>query len=188
MSQPKKNINWLKSDAKIILEYDVAEGFISMDEVSCTASFLWNSFYRHQFEFRNVPFLQFEKRLSTLRASHRFHQDEAKQKEPAMLQFRRNHPRKRVNKRGEVNYDISPAKNFLIEDVKNKVHETLKLFDFRNTREEYLPFKLIKFKEHVYQEIEKQKFIFYLELKRKKENQVLRSAARPSPVVSRLYY
>ena len=89
-----------------------------------------------------------------------------------------------------VKYSMTffPAKRWLREDVKNKVHETMKPSEFRNTRAEYLPFKLHKFKEHVYQEIKRQKFIFYLQQKRKKEAQVLRCAGRPSPVEGRLYY
>ena len=72
------------------------------------------------------------------------------------------------NKRGELVFDLSEAKELLREDVANKIHERLTPLQLKNTRDEYAPFTLEVFKQRIYQEVRYQKYLFYLNQKRDK--------------------
>ena len=53
------------------------------------------------------------------------------------------------------------------KDVQNKLHKIISPSELQKTRTEYKPFQKQKFKEHIYQEVWHQKFIFYLQQKQK---------------------
>ena len=188
MSEPTTKIKWIDSEAKAILEYDLVEGFLSMDEVKCTAEFAWSTYYRYLPQFKKVPFQQFEDMLKAHRNTIRFKWGRAFRDQDAYMQYRCNHPTQIRNQRGELNFDVSSARNMLREDVRNKFHEGITPTEFQRTRPEYGGFKTKKFKEHIYQEVRRQKFIFYLQQKRKKQDQILRCAGRSDNVIGRLYY
>ena len=79
------------------------------------------------------------------------------------------HPRASHNQRGELIFDLDEAKLLLREDVKNKVHLGMTPRELHNSRPEYLRFKGKIFRQRIYQEVRRQKFIHYLELQREKE-------------------
>ena len=141
MVEPTIKIKWEKSEAKAILEYDLAEGFLSMDETKCPAQFAWDTYYRHLPQFKMVPFKQFEDQLEAHRNSFRFKLGRAFRDPEAFVKYHRNHPTQARNKRGELNYDASPAKKLLREDVKNKEHEDITPTEFQQSRNEYAGFK-----------------------------------------------
>jgi hypothetical protein len=60
---------------------------------------------------------------------------------------------------------MTEAKELLQEDVKNKVHETMAPADLQASRTPYHPFKPDIFRKRIYQEVRRQKFLFYLQLK-----------------------
>ena len=102
-------------------------------------------------------------RLAAAKDSHR-----ALQEGQYLVQDRQLYPRQPYNERGELKFDIHPAKLLLREDIKNKVHLTTHKASrqLQNLRPEYLLFKPNKFAERIRQEIKPQKYFHYLELKR----------------------
>jgi hypothetical protein len=64
-----------------------------------------------------------------------------------------------------VVFDMTEAKELLQEDVRDKIHETMAPADLQASRTQYHPFKPDIFRKHIHQEVRRQKFLFYLELK-----------------------
>jgi hypothetical protein len=79
------------------------------------------------------------------------------------------HPRQDRNNRGELVFDLHPAKLLLREDVESGEHERMTPSDFQATRPEYMLLKPNKFKERIYQEVKRKKYLYYLGLKRMQE-------------------
>ncbi len=67
------------------------------------------------------------------------------------------------NNRGEPVFSQHSAHHLLREDVKNKKHEGMPPSSFQMTRPEYMHFKPRIFKERIYQEVWREKFINHLE-------------------------
>lgn len=88
------------------------------------------------------------------------------------------YPREPEDHNGELDWDLSEAKLLLREDLKSGGLTSLPPAALHASRPEYLMFPARKFKEHVYQEIKRQKFIFWLELKR--QEQLKKSRPRQS--------
>lgn len=64
---------------------------------------------------------------------------------------------------------MTNAKKLLRDDVARGLHKGITPRLFQSSRKEYHPFKARKFKERIYQEVRYQKFVAYLEDKRKKK-------------------
>ena len=76
----------------------------------------------------------------------------------------RSHPRDKThNNCGEPVLSQHPAHHLLREDVKHKKHEGMPPSSFQMTRPEYMHFKPRIFKERIYQEVRREKFINHLE-------------------------
>ena len=71
-----------------------------------------------------------------------------------------------VKHRGEPVFDVSNAKMLLRGDVADGKHLTMQPALLQQLRREYHPFKPRKFKERIYQEVRRVKFLTYLEQKR----------------------
>jgi hypothetical protein len=76
------------------------------------------------------------------------------------------YPRSEKNSRGELVFDLHPAKMLLREDLKNGLHKRMSPSALRRTREEYKAFGKSIFKHRIYQELARQKMINWLEKKR----------------------
>jgi hypothetical protein len=61
--------------------------------------------------------------------------------------------------RGELVFDLHPAKLLLREDVKSGENGRMTPSDFQATRPEYMLFKPAKFKERISQEVKRKKYI-----------------------------
>ena len=59
-----------------------------------------------------------------------------------------------------------PSMELIRDDINNGKHKGLKPSEFQATRPEFKEIDKTKFKERMYQEIKRKKFIFYCELKR----------------------
>jgi hypothetical protein len=70
------------------------------------------------------------------------------------------------NRRGELIIDLSPIKGLVRDDVKDGKHKGLTPSEFQETRPEYSQVGKKRFKERLYHEIKRKKFIFHCELKR----------------------
>ena len=85
-----------------------------------------------------------------------------------LLHDQRLYPRQLHNERGELVFDMHPAKGLLREDVKNKLHVTTyhTSGELQASRPEYMLFKPKKCRERILQEIKLAKYFHYVELKR----------------------
>jgi hypothetical protein len=161
-------INWRKAAAREIILEDLEPGGIlnGLDHLSATD--VWE-FYRKLPQFELVVFSQFEERLKCHREQAGPLSEMAKRDAAAVLHDRSLYERCPNNTRGELVFDMHPAKHLLRADVKNKLHETLKPYALQQTRPEYMMFKKEIFKHRIYQEIRHQKFLHFLALKRDKQ-------------------
>jgi hypothetical protein len=168
MSKTKGWIIWRKSDARAMILEDLEPGgvLIGMDHLS--AEDVWE-YYRKEPQFKLVVFSQFEARLKDHRKQAGDARKMAKRDALAVVHDRSLYQRHPHNKRGELVFDMHPAKHLLRTDVKDKVHETMGPSALQKTRPEYMLFKQEIFQHRIYQEIRHQKFLHYLALKRAKQ-------------------
>ena len=163
-------VDWRVSAARAILVRDLEPGGLlhNMDVVPAAHLF---KFYKNLPEFADVPFDQFKERLK----DHRKQSNDAKalveRDHKAQQVDRRVHPRKDRNCRGELVFDIHPAKYLLRMDVANGVHLKLKPMALRKTRPAYMEFKPEIFKFRIYQEVRRVRYFNYLRLKEEEAKQ-----------------
>jgi hypothetical protein len=165
-----KYIKWISSEARKIIISDLEEGILDVDAPS--AKNAWDECYSKMAEFANVPFEQFQKRLADHRIQQQTRLNKSTMEEGLYEGDKLMHARQDRNNRGELVFDLHPAKLLLREDVESGEHERMTPSDFQATRPEYMLFKLNKFKERIYQEVRRKKYLFYLELKRDKERKM----------------
>jgi hypothetical protein len=162
-----KYIKWVVSEAKKIIIADLEAGILDVDAPS--AKNAWDECYSKLAEFANVPFEQFQKRLADHRDQHQRQLSKATMEEILYERDKLMHTRQDRNNRGELVFDLHPAKLLLREDVESGENERMTPSDFQGTRPEYMLFKPNKFKERIYQEVKRKKYLYYLELKRLQE-------------------
>jgi hypothetical protein len=153
-----KYIKWVDREAKKILIADLEEGILDVDAPS--AKNAWEECYSKLAEFANVPFKQFQKRLADHREQHQRRLSKATMEEILYERGKLMHPRQDRNNRGELVFDLHPAKLLLREDVESREHEPMTPSDFQATRPEYMLFKPNKFKERIYQEVKRKKYLY----------------------------
>lgn len=159
-------INWRSSKAREIIIEDLEPGGIlwgrdSLQEVDC-----WR-FYRNLPEFENVLFEQFKDRLKEHRKQANKLKELSHRDLRAFLHDMALHPPTGYDNRGRLMFNAHPAKELLQADVKEGRHTMMPPSQLRLTRPEYLYFDKRVFKERIYQEVRRNKFIHYLELKRR---------------------
>ena len=165
-------IDWRCSAARAILIRDLEPGGLlhSMDAVPADHLFV---FYKKLPEFANVPFDQFKERLKDHRKQSNNAQELVDRDHKAHHVDRHVHPRKDRNCRGELVFDVHPAKKLLRMDVANGVHLKLTPMALRKTRPAYMAFKLKIFKFRIYQEVRRVRYFNYLRLKEEEAKQKL---------------
>ena len=178
MPRSKKEgyIDWIKCPARGISLGDLEPGglLVDLDHVKAEEIF---GYYKKMVEFEKVVFGQFKARLSGHRKQVAKPREMAKRDAEAYRKDRLVHPRKDRNPRGEMVFDLHPAKGLLRMDVAKGLHKNLSPSELRNTRPAYKVFKLNIFKGRIYQEVRRQKFLNWLERQRQIE--------RPTPSVPR---
>ena len=162
--------SWKKSKARLTLLDDLENGVLSLDGKEVPAKVAWLT-YKELPAFQLVPYDQFRDRLRDHRAQVRTRKEQSTVEEQAFRRDRNLHPQANTNSRGELVFDLSPAKELLRADIKAGIHDRMTPEEFQGSREEYQSFSKRKFKERIYQEIRRNKFISYLEMKRAKERE-----------------
>jgi hypothetical protein len=162
---PRGWIKWEHTPAREVILFDLIEGVLPMTEEEFPAQDAWDV-YRHFEEFRNVVFSQFQERLKGHRQQVTKKKLQSSKEEDAFLRHMQLHPAPTHNTRGQLLWNYHPAMPLLQEDVKERKHVGVIPSQFQKTRPEYLAFKPLIFKQRIYQEIRRQKFIFYLNLVR----------------------
>jgi hypothetical protein len=167
-SKRKGWIEWRDCVPKHIIIDDLQAGILPIDEEEMSAEEAWAVCYRHMAEFvmAGVVFDQFKERLRDHRKQIGDLVTRATQEEEALVHDRAIFPRQTKNHRGEPVFDMSNAKMLLRGDVADGKHLTMQPALLQQSRREYQPFEPRKFKERIYQEVRRVKFINYLEQKR----------------------
>jgi hypothetical protein len=146
-------------------------GLLPVDASELSAEEAWELVYQHMAEFNEVVFSQFEARLRDHRRRAKEQVTRSTRESEALAHDRHIFPRQMENGRGQPVFDLSSAKMLLRADVEDGKHLRMKPLQLQRTREEYSNFSAGVFKHRIYQEVRRQKFINYLELKRVKRTQ-----------------
>ena len=161
-------IDWRSSAAKAIILRDLEPDgqLFGMDHLPAETVF---EFYRGLPGFENVVFDQFKKRLADHRTQSARDRRYAERDAEACRVDRLVHPRNTSNSRGELVFDLHPAKRFVRRDVANGIHKTMSPLELQVSRPAYREFSRKIFKHRIYQEVRRQKFLHWLEIQRNKD-------------------
>ena len=157
-------IDWRKCKSKHIILEDLCEGVIPLTDEEATAEEIWETWYKNMVEFieEEIVFDQFKERL----AAHREQVTKKKVESMRQLELLRHHqslhPQKTRDHKGQLIFDMHPAKELLRQDVKMNKHKTMSPAALRATQSEYGEFTLDIFRQRIYQEVRRQKFIYFL--------------------------
>jgi hypothetical protein len=160
-------IDWRTSAARQILMEDLEPEGILFGKDHVLAEKAWE-FYSTLPEFSRVVFTQFKVRIKDHRTQANKQSRASQRDVRALAHDRALYPRQGHNEHGERVFDLSAARKLLREDVHNNLHTTMVPSVFQQTRQEYSAFKPHIFKHRIYQEVRRQKYLHYLELKRAK--------------------
>ena len=160
-------ISWRNSIPRCILIEDLIVGILPVEESKMSAEEAWDLCYQHMAEFIDVVFSQFEARLRDHRKQVKGDLRHAQEEEAFLAHDRRIFPRSSTDHRGKLVFDLHPAKEILRDDVSQKKHVGLTPFALWKTRDKYQEFDQEIFQRRIYQTIRREKFINYLNQKRK---------------------
>lgn len=155
--EPEPWIEWDGSEAQDIILSDLYDEIIPLDEDVASPELVYDV-YRHHAAFVNVPFAQFYERLRAHRKQVARDFYAAREEFLALQELEILRPRKTHNHRGELVFDVHPAKELLRKDVERMRHQMMKPSELQHTRPEYMEFKPKIFRERIYQEIRRWKF------------------------------
>ena len=169
-NEEEGNIDWRRSKAKLILLEDLENGVLPIDNSIVTAEVAWQTHYIYLPEFVTVGFDQFKKRLADHRKQVGSRKKHLDKQMAGLHRDKQLHPPATHNKRGELNFWLSPAAPKLAEDVKNELHIELGVEGLFHHRAEYFDWwDFPVFKRRVKQQIARERFTYYLELHRAKK-------------------
>ena len=155
-------IKWPKSEARNKVLDDLLKGVLPVDAKELSAEDAWELSYKNMVEFKDVPFEQFKDRLRDHRRQMKNGLQRNNIEEEALQHDRKLYPRQPKNSKGELVFDLHPAKLLLKKDVAETKHLMMKPMELQATRPECLLFDRRKFKERIYQEARQVKFINWL--------------------------
>lgn len=162
-------IDWKKSEAKAVLVKDLMDEVLPLEENEVSAKEAWTSCYINLREFANVEFEQFKRQLAAHRKQIKAKKQAANTQESAFQHDRQLYPERHAYSNGRRIFRMSPAQSLLEDDIKNKRHRGMKPSAFRATRPEFTEWELDIFRQRIYQEERRQKFINYLNWKRQEK-------------------
>jgi hypothetical protein len=173
----EKFVQWIKCPGRGILLEDLEPNGLLEDHQDRPAEALWR-YYKTLPEFAGVPFAQFKKQLDLYIQKAGYWKEMAKRDAKALRHDRAIHVRRPKNQRGELVFDMHVAKDLLQRDVKNGKHLTMEPSVLRRTRPAYMEFSQTVFRHRIYQEVRRNKFLYYLDLQR--------AILRPAPPRSKV--
>jgi hypothetical protein len=161
-------IDWRNSKARLIIIEDLAKGIIPLEDRECNPREAWDAWFSHLVEFieEKVTYDQFEPRFKDHRKQITSKKLRSMHEMQEFLNHRRLHPQQSHDHKGQPIFDVHPAKPLLQDDVRMKRHLGMSPMALKATRQEYGDFQLKIFRQHIYQEVRRQKFIYFLNVKR----------------------
>lgn len=164
-----KNIDWKNSAARDIIIQDLESGLLSLDRNEMPARMAWDLMYKNMIEFKDVLYTQFRDRLNDHRKVMSAKKIESKRQLDLFNYSKTLHPPKEKNSKGEPIWENHPAQELLRKDVADMKHKEMKPQALQASRHEYQVFDSKVFRDHIYQEIRRNKFMNYLNDKREME-------------------
>jgi hypothetical protein len=176
-------IKWLMSTAReTILEDLCPPNGILFGKDQVDAKVVWN-FYNSQPGFEEVVFEQFCPRLNDHRKQASTLYLRSPEEEVALVHHRSMYPWEQTNNMGQLVFHMTQAGELIREDIKHSRHVGKTPSEFQMTRPKYQVFKKKRFKDCIYQEICRKKFLYYLEQKHDKDRAGI---PRPTELMSAL--
>ena len=163
MPRSKKEgwISWRGCAARTVLMTDLIDGILPVEASRITAEEAWEV-YKTMDEFAIVVFDQFKARLQDHRKQVAENKIRAARELDALRHDRRLFPRQTVNHQGELVFDLHPAKLLLRADVKAGKHLRMTPRELQLTNVSYEMFEPDIFRQRIYQEVRRFKFVNYL--------------------------
>ena len=177
-SQKKGWVDWPKATARLIILQDLEPGGFLHNKDHIDARVIFD-FYQAVCgeDFGHIIWDQFKVRLKDHRNQVELLRKLAERDTKAMKNNRRLYPRKNRNGKGELIFDMHPAKTLLRKDIKEGRHLKYKPSALRAKRKEYQEFDATIFKHRIYQEIRRQRWLNYLKTKRDEKKEAAKEAA-----------
>jgi hypothetical protein len=161
-------IKWRNSKARIVMMQDLIDDILPVESARISAEDAWE-IYKEMDEFATVVFGQFKARLQTHRGQVTAHKIRAAQELEFLVHDRSLvGPRQNVNHRGELVFDLHPAKLLLRADINAGKHLSMTPWELQRTNEAYQMFRIDIFKYRFYQEVRRSKFVNHLRERRAK--------------------
>ena len=161
-------IPWRKSATRALIVSELESGGIPLTHaIGVTAEDVWSKSKDHETVVsEKVVKEQFLLRLRDHQKQVAIKKQCSSREEIALRHDLAMHPPLCRNALGRPFWNGSDAQNFLEQDVFNRVYERMHVGLLYLSRPEYQEFPMRLFRHHLYQEIKRQKFICYLEMKR----------------------
>jgi hypothetical protein len=154
---PEPKIKWRYSKAKSLLYEDIMEGRVPL-EADSTMPLL--AVYTRHPELAEYHYSKFSRRLGSLRTTITELIDREKEDHQDFAAYVSNHPASSFSHHGYIQYQGSEAQELLLQDIEDKLHETMgkkALWAFRT--EYHLNFPLGVFRDKIYQELGTAKYL-----------------------------
>ena len=151
------NVKWSQCPGQEMLLEDLQPGGILFEKDHVPAEIVFQA-YKTLPEFEGVGFKQFKARLKDHQKQGNVKSRVAKEEMVAFIRDTTLHPVKKWNERGELKFNLHPAKLLLRKDVCNQVHASITPFELQMKRPEYMEFKRDIFRFWIKQEIRLQKY------------------------------
>lgn len=161
-------INWRFSAARDIVLGDLMDEVLPLEDAVIPAQDAWE-YYKDLFEFKDVPYSQFERQLEAHREQVDGKFRKSQQQWEAYQRLRSTHPVPTVYENERRIFRHSTAYPLLKGDVYSGRHRTMTPSALRDTRHEYKEWELKEFTQRIYQMERQWKFINHLENERDKK-------------------
>ena len=155
---PKKNqeVKWRDSEAKKFLQQDLISGDIPLDSSTLAPQ----EVYLQRTAFADFgEYDKFPARLRGLRSQITDKNNRGASDSIALAHDRRIFPKPTHNGRGEPRWEGSDAERLLKLDIDEGKHKTMQPKELHQSRGEFQNYKLKLFREHIYQEEKRCKFL-----------------------------
>jgi hypothetical protein len=154
-ARPVTAVPWNKSEAKKLLERDLASGMIPVSGREMGS----HEVYASRPEYAAFPVDLFTRRLASMRVLARSQNARRASDAVALMHDRQLRPQATHSSNGVPRWEGSDAERLLKDDISNGLHTQMTPRALYNTRTEYQLFTLDQFRGHIYQENKRRKFI-----------------------------
>lgn len=157
-------VKWQYCEAKQILIAEIVMKRIPLEDDGTMSDL---DVYNHRPEFAEYAFVFFPERLSACREQVKTQQSRSKDDQEAYDIYIKLHPKSSYSQRGYPEWEGSDAQRLLLQDLADGKHDNMKPKKLRATRPEYCLFPKKVFRDHIYQMLRTEKYLYQLKVKGK---------------------